>query len=291
MSEKKQKIMEAAVKFFAEKGYHATSIQEIADSLGIAKGSMYFYFNSKEDLLVQICKYYLDLFLKEFISTMEDTSEEPRERLVKLVVIKGAQFSDNRDFLTMFIKERFEVNEEIHHLIHALRAKTLFAIQQCIVELYGEMVKDLSYDAAVLFNSLSDGFMGLTFMDQIELNMDQVSLYLVDRLDDMVKGMLSSNPVPIINAESIEKMMTCGQSNTKMYQEVLDEIRVIRLFLEDAELAPEVIEEVQGSLTVLENEFENGEPQKVLTKGMVALLKNLKINEIKKHISKIETFV
>ena len=39
---------------FHEKGYEATSIQDIADAVGILKGSLYYYITSKEDLLFEI---------------------------------------------------------------------------------------------------------------------------------------------------------------------------------------------------------------------------------------------
>ncbi|MFY0675414.1 MAG: TetR/AcrR family transcriptional regulator [Bacteroidia bacterium] len=47
----KEKIIEAALKLFAEESYHATSIAKIAKKAGVSKGLMYNYFHSKEDLL------------------------------------------------------------------------------------------------------------------------------------------------------------------------------------------------------------------------------------------------
>ncbi|MDR1525069.1 MAG: TetR/AcrR family transcriptional regulator [Tannerella sp.] len=52
--EKKQLIMDVALRLFAENGYANTSIDKIAKSIGIAKGLLYTYFKNKEDLLYQI---------------------------------------------------------------------------------------------------------------------------------------------------------------------------------------------------------------------------------------------
>jgi len=49
--EKKSLIIETAIELFAEKGFHNTSISEIAKKAGISKGLMYNYYESKEDLL------------------------------------------------------------------------------------------------------------------------------------------------------------------------------------------------------------------------------------------------
>ena len=51
---KTEEIYAIAARLFATKGYHATRIQDIADELGLLKGSLYYYFASKEDLLVQL---------------------------------------------------------------------------------------------------------------------------------------------------------------------------------------------------------------------------------------------
>jgi len=47
-------VMDAAVEVFAQKGYPAASIQDVADRVGVLKGSLYYYIESKEDLLFRI---------------------------------------------------------------------------------------------------------------------------------------------------------------------------------------------------------------------------------------------
>ena len=58
--EKKQLILDAAMKLFAQEGFHATSISAIAKEVGIAKGLLYNYFESKEDLLTEIFRQGID---------------------------------------------------------------------------------------------------------------------------------------------------------------------------------------------------------------------------------------
>ena len=50
----KTKIIEAARKVFAKKGYHDTTMDDIAKEIGVSKGALYSYFKSKEDLLQEI---------------------------------------------------------------------------------------------------------------------------------------------------------------------------------------------------------------------------------------------
>lgn len=50
MNKTKRKIFEASLKLFSEKGYDATSIEEITATVGVAKGTLYYHFNSKEEI-------------------------------------------------------------------------------------------------------------------------------------------------------------------------------------------------------------------------------------------------
>lgn len=52
--EKRNLIMDTALELFSQKGYHTTTISQIAKHAGISKGLMYNYFKSKEDLLTAI---------------------------------------------------------------------------------------------------------------------------------------------------------------------------------------------------------------------------------------------
>ncbi len=53
---RRREIMDAAAAVFAKKGYHAATTRDIADSLGMQPGSLYYYFESKEAALEEICR-------------------------------------------------------------------------------------------------------------------------------------------------------------------------------------------------------------------------------------------
>ena len=53
-TEKFMKIVDAAAKIFREKGYKEATLEDIADEVGILKGSLYYYIDKKEDLLYAV---------------------------------------------------------------------------------------------------------------------------------------------------------------------------------------------------------------------------------------------
>jgi AcrR family transcriptional regulator len=54
--ERKRQLVEYATRRFAEQGYHPTSVAEIVEGLGVGKGVFYWYFDSKEELFLEILR-------------------------------------------------------------------------------------------------------------------------------------------------------------------------------------------------------------------------------------------
>src|SRR5258705_9657490 len=54
--ERRDQLMECGARLFAERGYHPTSVADIVTALGVGKGVFYWYFSSKEELLVEILR-------------------------------------------------------------------------------------------------------------------------------------------------------------------------------------------------------------------------------------------
>ncbi len=78
--EKMQHIMDAALEIFSTKGFHASTIADIAQKAGVAKGLIYNYFKSKEDLLYQIISRFFEAIVEKFDENNNGvlTSEEMR---------------------------------------------------------------------------------------------------------------------------------------------------------------------------------------------------------------------
>lgn len=62
-ADKYQKIIEAATSVFAQKGFHASKISDIAKVAQVADGTIYLYFKSKDDLLISVFESSIDLFI------------------------------------------------------------------------------------------------------------------------------------------------------------------------------------------------------------------------------------
>jgi AcrR family transcriptional regulator len=73
-SGKYQQILDAAIGLFSERGFDSASIQDIAQAAGVAKGTVYLYFKSKDDLMDQVYKHCYELDIKACGAGLEKES-------------------------------------------------------------------------------------------------------------------------------------------------------------------------------------------------------------------------
>lgn len=105
---KRAEILKAAARVFRLKGYHATRIQDIADALGMQKGSLYYYISTKEDLLKGLVEDILEKSV-ELMNQIHNTSFKPSEKIRLCLESHLRLFHDNLDAFGIFMSESQEL--------------------------------------------------------------------------------------------------------------------------------------------------------------------------------------
>jgi len=101
---KRERIIAAAARLFGEKGYHDTTTAEIAESAGVAAGTIYIYFLSKEELLVAVFEEFLGRHMERLREGVE--GEPTPERKLKRLLSLGLQLmQDNPDSARIFLSQ------------------------------------------------------------------------------------------------------------------------------------------------------------------------------------------
>jgi len=101
---KREQILKAAVTVFSSRGYRETLVDEIAQEAGVAKGTLYLYFKSKEEM-------YLEAFRENVERLYEQTRQRIEEALstwdkVKAFIIVRLEFGEtNKSFLRIYLSE------------------------------------------------------------------------------------------------------------------------------------------------------------------------------------------
>ena len=118
--DKRKRILEAAVKVFARKGYFAARVSEIAKKAGEADGTIYLYFRSKEDLLVKL----FDEVMAEHVQQVRAVVRAlptTKERLGAIAERHLDGLGRNRDLAVVFQVE-LRQSEKDEHQLHEQRS-------------------------------------------------------------------------------------------------------------------------------------------------------------------------
>lgn len=133
--EKQERIINAAMKEFAQRGYEKASTNQIVKEAQISKGSLFNYFRSKKDLYLYVIQCCLQIV--EQIEKQIDENETDIFRRIEKLAIKKLQiqrkFPQVFDFLkSIVLEEAAEVKEEIQQTVDEIYAKGFQKLYQNI---------------------------------------------------------------------------------------------------------------------------------------------------------------
>ena len=95
-SEKYQKIIQAATKVFAQKGFYNSKVADVAKEANVADGTIYLYFKNKDDLLISIFEDSMDTFSGE-VQKVVDGVSDPVEKLRRFIRLHLELVRENQD--------------------------------------------------------------------------------------------------------------------------------------------------------------------------------------------------
>jgi TetR/AcrR family fatty acid metabolism transcriptional regulator len=108
-NDKYQRILEAAVKVFAERGFHESTISQIAKEAGVADGTIYLYFKNKEDILVQFFNFKTRQVFTLFREAV-DAADTAEGKLCNLIHRHLVEFQQDRNMAILYQSETHRTN-------------------------------------------------------------------------------------------------------------------------------------------------------------------------------------
>jgi len=143
--DKRERILDAAVRVFARKGFHATRVSEVAKAAGVADGTIYLYFESKDHLLVSLFEHRVERLLA-YLETELPRVPTAAHRLRRIIELQLGLLEGERDLaevVTVILRQSTRLMKE--HAAPAFNAY-LDTIARVIAEgqASGELRDDVS---------------------------------------------------------------------------------------------------------------------------------------------------
>lgn len=104
MNKTKRKIFETSMKLFAEKGYDATSIEEITATVGVAKGTLYYHFSSKEEIFNFLVEEGMKL-LKNSIEIKTSKFDNVIDKIKAIILIEIKVLAKYEHIITIILSQ------------------------------------------------------------------------------------------------------------------------------------------------------------------------------------------
>lgn len=118
--DRKASIKAAAIEIFATHGYHAAKVSQIVKQVGVAQGTFYLYYGSKEELFGELLNDFLNAVL-DVLSSWDLTALKETSALRDSVFDVGMRltetFFENQELATIFFQEGLGVTDEFNDLI------------------------------------------------------------------------------------------------------------------------------------------------------------------------------
>lgn len=108
----RQGIIQAAARIFSEKGYHATSMQDIAEAVNLQKASLYHHFSSKQEILSEILDQALSLINNQ-LELVHSQSLSPDEKLRQAMLSYFQTIAENQNLSAVLLLELRSLDPEL----------------------------------------------------------------------------------------------------------------------------------------------------------------------------------
>jgi len=180
----RENIEKIALELFALKGYHATSISQIAEKAGISKGLLYNYFKNKEQLLDSVVMKVYD----EIMRIVQMSGNLPAEKQIEQMIIQTIDhLKKNISFwrLYLFLIHQSDVQKKLSDLYEKMRDDYM----NYVVKLFEEIGSKNPAMEAMMLGTMFDGI-GINYVTAPNgFPIDEIRDYLVEVFVKNRKGL------------------------------------------------------------------------------------------------------
>jgi TetR/AcrR family transcriptional regulator, cholesterol catabolism regulator len=135
---KRDEIVQMASRLFKEKGYHSTTLADIAEYAGVDRATVYYYVGSKQELFREAVQSAVEKNVEEAERTYRDTARTPREKIEHLVTWLMRSYEEHYPHIYVYLQE------EIHQIESATSAWAKNMVKQThrLEEIFIELIKE-----------------------------------------------------------------------------------------------------------------------------------------------------
>jgi len=268
---KRDLILSTAKTLFIESGFRATTIAKIAEHANIAKGSIYSYFSSKNDI-VKALLLQTDETRQNIIDALLNSTHQENDNLIKRYIeLELGEVVKERDFLKAILNsDEMTLNEELIDMLQQLRVNYHMTQQKVILQSFGQPIESHLLDVTTILNALLQEYTIFLALDEAKFSLDHCAKFIQLNIKSIANNLIDHSVTPFLTKENFP-MPLPSHSKFMQQQAIRDLLEEIKQFAQSQDNAIE--EEIYNTLSLLEQELEQSSANKTLQRSLIANLR------------------
>ena len=248
MKNRKHQVLLTAQRLFIEKGFAATSVQDIINESKISKGTFYNYFSSKNECIISIidsAKEETELKRRELL-IHQDVSN--KDILIQQLIVR-MDVHKERNLVPIFLAIFHSQDSELRDIIKTNHYTEVKWLSKRIVDVYGEKSRKFSVDSAILVIGMIQQMQHPWTIKSKEVSSTELVNYVVNRLDSLIPDLVKSDEVIIDNFvfnHFYDEVRITKEHVIQLIQTFKD-TNIKELKVQEVELINFIIEELKSS--------------------------------------------
>lgn len=229
MNSKKQNIINAAYSLFINKGYNASSIQDILDEAGVSKGTFYNYFTSKTECLMAIMDSIGSEIRQKRMAAAADKPINDPQVLADQLSIR-IQLNQEKNLFSLYESIFYSQDKELKEFSKGTYLKELDWLTSRIIDIFGKEAEPYALDnAAILHGSIQQLVHIWKLTSNEDLPTDRLAAFVVRRLEVSIASQIASGERFIqameLSPEKMGENLTLEELGTQLdtYSRLLEE--------------------------------------------------------------------
>lgn len=223
MNVRKQHVIKVAHQLFINKGFQATSIQDILDESKISKGTFYNYFSSKNELLIELFKTLFKQLRDERDKLLIGQDRSDIEIFIKQIEL-NLQINRANKLISLFEEVYVSNDEDLKQFLKQGHIRVLNWVYNRFIDIFGEDKKPYLLDCAVmLLGVLQSNLKYNALAYESHTSISRVVRYSVNRIANIVEEVAKSGE-QLIQPERLQAWLPANKHCSQDFQQDLVQI-------------------------------------------------------------------
>lgn len=276
MTDTRDQLLDAATALFLEQGFAKTTIQQIADRVGISKGAFYLHFRSKSQLMVGIMQSLGDSILEKVEEILARDDLSPREQLRAQLRYHFDEVLEHQQLMELYFREaNISIDNELLLVAQKVRIDWQQTQEAFIRRAFPDHDPAFTADLTVSLNGALNEYYTYVLLDGVSIDADRVADLLLAMTEAMVERLARGDVAPVLGPNALPGSADLEAQLIQARDERIS-VALEEMLAEAQDLGEDASQEVGQTVDLLRDMLAQEDPNPLLLQGLLANLRDLK---------------